>query len=440
MLLLRPRLALPLVVVLLLPAPVRAGLHYSGETFADLPSRWRGFLLDQRSLRQLAVRPAPGSPASALRTRYEQEAARLARVARERTPSADEAADLGALYLRLGEVGKALNVLRPAQRAHPSHYRLVSNLGTAWQLQGDLLQAAACLQQAVRLSPGRLQKAEELQLQVVRQRIREKPGSQELDDLFHVRYLGPGGKYEPGKLAPEQRRLLPSGAIAQAQQVALWLPADGRLLWQLAELANSHGDVRTAAAILDGCVIEFGLRHPDLLEHRRVLRTAVAERERASTTEKTEHDEEHALLFKPRSSRPLANKAGLAALPPIDRKGINSLPWELLADTTLDRKYRPTFAKYLQELDGLQVVLRGHLQPLGEGTDLEAFLLIENPVGCWYCEMPEMTGIVLVELPAGRTFRTTRDPIRVAGKLVLNATDPENYLFIIRDAKVTPGE
>jgi hypothetical protein len=106
----------------------------------------------------------------------------------------------------------------------------------------------------------------------------------------------------------------------------------------------------------------------------------------------------------------------------------------------LDRKYRPTFAKYLQELDGRQVVLRGHLQPLGEGPDLEAFLLIENPVGCWYCEMPEMTGIVLVELPAGRTFRATRAPLRVTGTLVLNATDPENYLYIIRDAKVTPGE
>jgi len=33
---------------------VRAGLYYSGETQAELPSQWRGFLLDQRTLRQIA--------------------------------------------------------------------------------------------------------------------------------------------------------------------------------------------------------------------------------------------------------------------------------------------------------------------------------------------------------------------------------------------------
>ena len=29
------------------------------------------------------------------------------------------------------------------------------------------------------------------------------------------------------------------------------------MLWQLGELANAHGDVATAAAILEGCVTEF---------------------------------------------------------------------------------------------------------------------------------------------------------------------------------------
>src|SRR3954468_15743390 len=88
---------------LLLPAPAWAGLHYSGETFAELPSRWRGFLLDQRALRQIGVKPPAGQPAGPLRVRYEQEAARLAKLAHDRPLTADEAADLGALYLRLGE-------------------------------------------------------------------------------------------------------------------------------------------------------------------------------------------------------------------------------------------------------------------------------------------------------------------------------------------------
>jgi hypothetical protein len=425
------------VLFLLAPSSVHAGLHYSGETLAELPSHWRGFLLDQRSLRQLAVRPLPGTPSSLMRQRYQAEAERLAKLQTTQPLTADEAADLGALYIRLGEIRRAVEVLRPAQRANPLHYRLVSNLGTAWQLQGDLVQAAACLEQAVRLSPGRLQKGEELQLRLVRLRQRERGLVQDLDNLFDVRFVGPDGKYEPGKLAVEQRRKLPSGAIAHTQQLALWLPADARLLWQLAELAGAHGDVSTAAAIMDGCVTEFGLRSPELQAHRQALRAAAEERTR--TSDKKEH-EEHESLFKPRSSRPLVNRTGLADLPAIDSKGTNPLPWEVLAETSLDRMSRPTFAKYLKELDGKQVVLRGYLQPLGEGSDLGSFLLIENPVGCWYCEMPEMTGIVLVEMPPGRIGKYTREPIRVTGKLQLNATDPENFLYLIREAKVNGGE
>ena len=43
----------------------RAGLYYSGETIAELPSQWRGFLLDQRLLRNIAVKPTDKVPAGA---------------------------------------------------------------------------------------------------------------------------------------------------------------------------------------------------------------------------------------------------------------------------------------------------------------------------------------------------------------------------------------
>jgi hypothetical protein len=419
-------------LLLLLGTSAQAGLHYSGETFADLPSRWRGFLLDQRLLRTLAVKPAPGTPASPARTRYEQEAARLAKLAQARKLSSDEAADLGALYVRLGDTTRALEVLRPAQRASPAHYRLAANLGTAWQMHGDLAQAAACLEQAVRLAPGKYQRAEQLHLKLVRGRARSKAAG--LDDLFGVRYVGPGGAFEAGKLAPAQRKALPVSAVAQAQLLALWLPGDARLLWQLAELANAHGDVAVAAAMLDGCVTEFGLRQPDLQAHRRAVRAAAA-RAKKGEVSKAEH-QDHALLFKPRSSRPLASKLATAALPPINPKGLNVLAWELLADTTLDRRFRPTFARYLRELDGKRVVLTGYMQPVGDDPDLGAFLLVEHPVGCWYCEMPEIVSIVLVELPAGRNARPTRNQVRVTGKLQLNATDPENFLYLVADATV----
>ena len=93
-----------------------------------------------------------------------------------------------------------------------------------------------------------------------------------LDDLFGVRYVGPGGKYAAGRLDDAQRKALPDDAPALVQQLALWLPADGRLLWQVAELAAVTGDVATGAAVLDGCVTEFGMRNPELREHRQACR------------------------------------------------------------------------------------------------------------------------------------------------------------------------
>src|SRR5262245_422177 len=168
------RRLLPLLLLLASSAPARAGLYYSAEDLDELPSRWRGFLLDQRALRQAAVKPTKDVPASDLRKSYEQAAAKLAKQDRL---DADEAADLGALYVRLGEPAKAVQVLRAAQRDHPVHFRIAANLGTAWQLHGDLAQAAAALEQAVKLAPGRHLAAEKLHLRLVRQRAREKAGT-----------------------------------------------------------------------------------------------------------------------------------------------------------------------------------------------------------------------------------------------------------------------
>jgi hypothetical protein len=80
------------------------------------------------------------------------------------------------------------------------------------------------------------------------------------------------------------------------------------------------------------------------------------------------------------------------------------------------------------------------LQPLGDELDAGAFLLIEYPVGCWFCEVPEPTGVVLVELPAGKTATLTKSQVKVTGRLTLNGTDPETFLFTVRDAAIVPPD
>src|SRR5262249_29434314 len=134
--------------------------------------------------------------------------------------------------------------------------------------------------------------------------------------------------------------------------------------------------------------------------------------------------------------RPLQSRLDQAPLAPIRADGINTLPWTVLAETTLDRKYKPTFPKYLQELDSKQVMLSGFMQPLNEELEQSAFMLIEYPVGCWFCEMPEITGIVLVELPEGKTTAYTRGLVKIVGTLRLNASDPEDFLYTVGKANV----
>ena len=59
---------LAVVAALLISSPtLRAGLCYSGEKHAELPSQWRGFLLDQRLKRGVAVRPKDGATPGLIR-------------------------------------------------------------------------------------------------------------------------------------------------------------------------------------------------------------------------------------------------------------------------------------------------------------------------------------------------------------------------------------
>lgn len=422
---------LVLVAFMLAAPPARAGLHYSGETFADLPSKWKGFLTDHRALRALGQN-RPNDLPSPLRDEYAAALAKLEQTARQRTLTADESADLGALHVRTGNPQMAVEVLRPAARAHPDHFRLAANLGTAWQLAGDLEQTAAALDEAVRLAPPKLRDAERLHLKLVRLRLKESRAAKDAapDDLFGVRYVGESGKPEPGKMAAAEVRILPDDALPAVQRLALWLPADGRLLWQLGELANMTGDVTTAAAILDGCVTEFALASADLRARRQLYRAAADEQGK-----KPEH-ERHRVTFTAASPRPLVRKFDASQLPPVRADGPNTLPWAVLSETALDRNFRPTFLKHLERLAGKRVVLTGFMQPLRDEAELTGFLLVEYPVGCWFCETPEPTGVVGVTLAAGKSVRPTRGLVKVEGVLALNRTDPEEFLYTLKDARV----
>jgi hypothetical protein len=57
-------------------------------------------------------------------------------------------------------------------------------------------------------------------------------------------------------------------------------------------------------------------------------------------------------------------------------------------------------------------------------------------VGCWFCEIPDPTGLMSVELKADTTTEYRRGLVKVTGTLVLNRDNPERYLFALKDARV----
>lgn len=425
------------IILLLLPLTSQAGVYCSQETFAELPAQWRGFLLDQRLLRLAATPPRAGQQPNAVRQRYRAEVELLRKAIGTGTPTADQAADLGAMYLRLGDTTKALEVLVPAQRAAADHFRVHANLALALFLAGELARAEQVQLDAVRLAPDKARPTEEATLRLLRLRKRAARNTTGLDDLFGVRYQAADGKYTPGDLAPDERKKLPRDAVARAQALALALPFDVRLLWQLAELANAHGDVVTAAAMLDGCVSEFNWPDPVLREHRKTLRAQADELLAAGQGKETHLG---TVRIETRSARPLVSRIDQVPPPPIDPKGVNPLAWSLVSDTVVADGFRPSFPKRLADLNGLQVTLPGYMQPLGEDQECGAFLLIEFPVGCWLCETPGLTGLVMVEMPEGTTQTYTRAPLQITGKLKLNRTDPEGFLFLLTGVKVKVEE
>lgn len=400
---------LVLLLLLICTPAAQAGVHLSLENLNDLPARWRGFLPDLRRLRVLGQPGFDGFGGSTLtHNTYADLLLKLESEARSRPLAADELADLGALHLRLGAPEKALGVLRDARRKHPRHFAIAANLGTACQAAGDLAAAIEALDDAITLAPERWKQAEQAHRRLLH--LRSSSANQdELDALF------------PDPPPPD--------ALAITQQLALWLPADGRLLWQLGELAHRHGHIRDAANILDGCVTDFAMKSNTLRERRRKFR---AEADALEAGDRHNIGDES--IFK--SSRALGRLFDEKKLPPVNPDGKNDLPWIALGETTIARPFNPQLLSYVAALDGRRVSLLGHMRPVGgeKAGQVAVFILTEFPIGCWFCDVPEPTNMIFIELK--NEAEITRNAVRIEGVFHVNRDDPEDYLFRISEAVI----
>ncbi len=406
----------------LLAGSGQAGIYYSGEEYAPLPSRWRGFLADHQRLANIS-RENPRLPAAtSLRGEYLAVLAHLRQTQRRRPLTADESADLGAVLLRLGKTREALAVLNAAARYWPEHFAVQANLAAAWHRNGEIEQAIFIQTDVVRRAPPRWRPYEELYLKLLRARRNERPTSApQLDDLFGIPYE------RHDKPAQDQEIPRFKEAICGVQQLTLWFPEDGRLLWHAGELAFLSGDTLAAAAIIETCVTEYGLDAPLLRVRRRQLRPQWS----LITSDHRNHMSANKLCFVPASPRPLGRTVHPQLLPPIVANRPYPLTWNMLAAAVADPKGRPQFPTYLQKLQGVTVQIPGCVQPLNEGPEVTRLVLLEYPTGCWLCESPEPNGMVYVEL--ARPVPRPQGMVQIVGRLRLNVTEPEQFWFQIED-------
>jgi tetratricopeptide (TPR) repeat protein len=282
----RPRLPFALLTWLVMVCPAVGGLYD--------PARPEPELASDGQLRALPFDVFRGRMSDLIAIAVPMPEARVRKEAlaeRDALKSASAPADLirrGIVKLRLRDIDGAMTDLQLAYARNPRDYWAVTALGTAYLATGQPAEAARYLEAAHDLTPADwparavAAPAEATLLRLARLRLREqvqRPGRripEEVDDLFGLKFVDAEGKYVTGR--PAEGVTIPPDAIAQVQQLLLWMPDDARLYWQLGELYNAAGDLDAALAVFSECLDSRRFDSRTLRERRQDILAAIAAR------------------------------------------------------------------------------------------------------------------------------------------------------------------
>lgn len=250
-------------------APLHAGIYNPAEPGED--ARTPKFVEFEKSLFLLKTIPADKVERdNPLRMRYVL-MADTAPKAFPRNWSIGQRLSTEAYLIRRRKFAEAIELITPQMVRERGNFLQMSNLAMAYFLDAQEPQRAGdYLQQAIDSWPANIEAAGDMQkvlnemgwtdislkfhkdaektlLKLFRLRFGEmRRKSKDLpespDDLFGVKFIGDSGKFEPAKLAADQRAKLPANALAIVQQLLIWMPDDPRLFWLLGELYNARAE------------------------------------------------------------------------------------------------------------------------------------------------------------------------------------------------------
>jgi hypothetical protein len=122
------------------------------------------------------------------------------------------------------------------------------------------------------------------------------------------------------------------------------------------------------------------------------------------------------------------------------KEGLDLLSWDLLRKTTGTVAKGPTFAKDLLGKDKQPVDIVGFMVPLEQFRNMTEFLLLPLPIECYFCQMPPMRDVMVVEMAEGKNTNVVKEPVLINGELTLNQGPGTRFFYSIKNAKMGPGK
>lgn len=124
-------------------------------------------------------------------------------------------------------------------------------------------------------------------------------------------------------------------------------------------------------------------------------------------------------------------------------KGFPSLVWPKLYDIKFEKakddlgEYdKPIFSEAVKNLNGKVITLPGYIVPFDNGMKSQHFMFTSLPLNaCFFCGVggPE----TVVEVYTTDIITYTEKPVEIKGTLRLNATNPDQMIYILEKAEVT---
>lgn len=118
--------------------------------------------------------------------------------------------------------------------------------------------------------------------------------------------------------------------------------------------------------------------------------------------------------------------------------------WNVLAEvgfeTKMDAsgKYEievPNFSKHLKSFNNKTIRLKGYIIPLAELGGQSEFMLSSLPFSmCYFCGSAGPETVIEIEMKEKIKF-TTRQ-VLMEGTLVLNSSDPDHHMYVLKSAKL----